>query len=165
MNTLMLCMLLGTVIEDTTPPVLTHGALESTRLDISDGPASTIFTWYLTDDLSGVRPGSSAWWVSPSERQIAFAYANTRDLVFGTLLEGRWESEVTIPQFSEHGVWVLEGVRLLDNVNNRVTLTGPALPPAIAGLSFVVIPEPSSWVLGLLAILLGTLARFFRIGT
>ena len=102
--------------QDLEPPVLHELTLDSTEVNVTDGPASIGVTVRVTDDLSGV------------DRVEVDFESPSRDwqLTVGGVVMG-WESSadgifvgtLTVPQGSEAGTWNLKSISMTDHVGNR----------------------------------------------
>ena len=128
--------------EDVTPPVL-HDIWISPSV-INDGESITIYA-NVTDDISGIN------FVFPTVR----SESGNQWIQFGGLnynsSSGLWEKEVTIPQYSEAGTWIIPYVECGDFVENRAwyeygidyiaNFTVNSLTPDTG-----IVPECSSWI-------------------
>jgi len=96
-------------VEDTNPPVLLDIWVTPTL--INDGESITIYA-DVTDDLSGVET------VFPTVQSPT----GKQSIQFGGLeynsSSGLWEKEVTIPQYSENGTWIVPYVDCRDFAQN-----------------------------------------------
>jgi hypothetical protein len=106
-------------LSDTTPPTLVSFSFSPTSVDVTAGPQSVTFTLGVTDDLSGV---ASAYikLMSPSGKQ---SLEETAYSFFANPLNVTLQTTISIPQFSESGVWKVESISLFDLVGNRATLS------------------------------------------
>jgi hypothetical protein len=98
--------------EDVTPPTLTALSFTPTTIDTSAGPASVAVSVSATDDLSGVLVVQTRFH-SPSGGQATEAL-----LSFSPALSVSGTANATFPQFSESGIWTVEGVFVEDAVGN-----------------------------------------------
>ncbi|MCH7736077.1 MAG: PKD domain-containing protein, partial [Chloroflexi bacterium] len=117
-------------LADVTPPVLTAFSFTPSVVDVSGGSAAVTVTFEIEDALSGLEFGAAAF-VSPSGQQAQLqATAVSATLVSGTLNDGTYEDILTVPIFSESGIWVVERVFLRDEVGNTVTIPTTELAQA-----------------------------------
>jgi hypothetical protein len=109
---------------DTTAPQIVSFNLNPPSIDVPSGQQNVTITLGLTDDLSGVDfslhggSGASLVMQSPSGKQTQVIANDRFTLVSGTNLNGVWQTTLTIPQFSEAGVWTLQRLLLEDVVGN-----------------------------------------------
>jgi hypothetical protein len=87
---------------DTTAPSLGAVDIDPDQVDTSLAPQTVFVTMQVADDLSGTSSVRVAF-TSPSRAKEAIAFASR-----STDLDGWWTAAVTIPQFSESGLWNLE---------------------------------------------------------
>jgi len=106
--------------QDITPPDLLALAVSPSIVDVSAGPQIVTVTIRVTDDLSGFESAGTEL-VSPTRNQ-SVGLANFRR-VSGTALDGIYEGEVTLPQFSEPGTWRILSITLRDNARNQIAFT------------------------------------------
>ena len=139
-----------TSVQDITAPVLTAITYTPTDVDVSSGPQTINVALQITDDLSGVdlsNPNIFSDFVfnvtSPSRLQTQRITNWDFTLTAGTTFNGTWEASLTLPQFSEPGVWEVESIRLTDNVNNGAFLTGPALQAMGIATTINVVSSPA----------------------
>ena len=142
------------VSQDVTPPVLTDFTFSPMAVNTSTGTATVTVTMQITDDISGVSFGN-ALFSSPSGNQHAStSCGGSQQLTSGTDLNGSWQCQMTLANFSEAGVWILSDVQVVDNVKNtryyytsdlqalgfptqlQVTSTQDVTPPVLTGFAF-----------------------------
>jgi hypothetical protein len=105
--------------QDTTPPSVESFDFTPTAVDTSDQDQTVTATLQITDDLSGLRSGL-VYLGSPSGSQNMVWGIS---LISGDALNGIYQALITIPRFSETGIWQFLYVRLEDFANNVVTLS------------------------------------------
>lgn len=147
---------------DTTPPVLTAMSLNPSSVNVTGGPQTVTILLTLTDDLSGVNFDAVPFLYneftlqSPSGKQTINLTDNIQSfsLVSGTPLNGVWQGTLTIPKYSESGLWTVTSLVVFDNAENQLALdtgqlaalgfpttinvaSNPSLtPPTVLSLSF-----------------------------
>src|SRR5664279_2349285 len=89
---------------DTTPPVLTGVSIDPNPIDVTNGAQTLIVTTTVTDDLSGTQQVFVAL-QSPTTGQYLYGYSG---IVGGTNLDGVWQANINVPQFSEAGDWTIQ---------------------------------------------------------
>jgi hypothetical protein len=110
-------------LADNQPPGLAGLSIEPKAINASSSHSINL-TAHITDDQSGLaeRSGSNlstAWFVSPSGRQVigtAFAPGN---LTSGNKLDGFYKSLIVLPKNSEIGTWRLDNLTIVDEQGNR----------------------------------------------
>ena len=117
-----------TTREDVTPPELVALSIDPSVVDVSTGDADINFTIRATDDLSGVHNvvvnlvSPSGWrrivedgttFVGPAP-DIDHVIAN-----YFTDIDKVHVARLTLPRFSESGIWRLESVALYDYLSNH----------------------------------------------
>ena len=116
-------------------------------IDVSSGDQIVTIDLHLTDDLSGVDIFQLyAHLSSESGQQLQFQWGPYVTPVGGTDLDGTWQASVTIPQYSEDGVWTLEYLYLADKAANwtyldRTTLAGMGYTPSF---TVAAVPEDTA---------------------
>ena len=148
-----------TVKADITPPQLVAFSFTPTSVDTSTGGATITATAHITDDLSGNAGGSFSG--SPSQvafvgpnSQRAFAIFSDPQRISGNGLDGVYQSQISVPQWSAPGTWTAQSFLLVDNADNVQNLTtaqltfagfpttfsqtgpGDTTAPQLAGFSF-----------------------------
>ena len=113
-------------IGDIEPPNLMSFDFDPKSIDTSVSSQKITFTVRLTDDLSGIGMrddnswyGSSASFISPSGNQHAYVSFDPQDRISGTDLDGVYESQMAMPQYSEKGIWKLSYVSISDRIGNN----------------------------------------------
>jgi len=111
---------------DTEAPQLISLGISPTEVDVSNASASITVTARITDNLSGNAGGnyssspSQIRFRSPSGNQFVDAIL-AYNLVSGTSVDGQYSYEISLPQFSESGIWTVLYVLLVDQVGNMKT--------------------------------------------
>jgi uncharacterized repeat protein (TIGR01451 family) len=121
--------------EDTAAPQLVEFSMSSAVVDTSDGSAIVTLMARITDDRAGFSFGNTTF-SSPSGSQSLGAAFFATDRVSGTSLDGVYRRSVTIPRFSEQGVWTSNGFSLKDEANNLRDLSRSQLVAAGFPTSF-----------------------------
>ena len=109
-------------VSDLTPPTITGFTFSPTVINTALGPQTVNVKLDLQDDLSGVSFTDRTFFnrlffTSPSGQSVAAVKPNfTR--TSGTVLNGRWETNMVFPQFSEAGTWNPTFLRLEDATYN-----------------------------------------------
>ncbi len=91
---------------DTQAPVQTAISLSAATLDVSSGPQSLTCNMTVTDDKSGVLGAGCAVY-SPTQAQKLFCSSFAPSS--GTVMNGVFSCNVTIPQYGEPGTWTAQG--------------------------------------------------------
>ncbi len=104
---------------DTMPPVLINVDISPNPVDVTGGPQTVTVTTNVTDDLSGTQQVFVTL-QSPSTGQYLYGYSS---LVSGSTLDGFWQANITIPQYSEAGDWTIASLQLTDNATNNQYLS------------------------------------------
>jgi hypothetical protein len=103
---------------DTTPPTLQALSWTPTAINTANAAPQITITARITDNLAGLRPD---YWrpiinfYSPSG-QYLFVYLNQQTA--GTALDGTVTGVLTVPAFSESGVWTVTSMTVPDAVGN-----------------------------------------------
>lgn len=115
-------------IEDIDPPHLVEFDFVPKVIDTSIGPATITFTMRLTDDLSGVRDQADVTYFRSSTGQSKgmFLY-DTADRTSGDQFDGYYLENLTLPQFSELGIWKMNAMHLRDSAENTRSLNNDNL--------------------------------------
>jgi RHS repeat-associated protein len=157
------CLGLASLFGQTdTPPVLVAMSISPASVNVTGGSQAVTVSLTLTNNLSGVNFNAVPFRYneftiqSPSGRQ-AISVTNTGTsfaLTSGTALNGIWRATLTIPEFSEAGLWTVTALNVFDNAENELSLTTAQLaaggfptsltvistpdvtPPTLLGLSF-----------------------------
>jgi hypothetical protein len=123
-------------VSDRTAPTLTGFTFSPTVINTALAPQTVHVSLDLQDDLTGVSFGLGTffqrlYFTSPSGQLVpAFRTAFVRTL--GTSLNGRWETNLVFPQFSEAGTWDATTLLIQDSTYNLRSLTRTG----IRGLGF-----------------------------
>lgn len=122
-------------ISDTAPPHLVTISFTPVFVDVTSGAQTVTVTSTVTDDLSGTTL-CGVRFVSPSGRQSEPLFFTGLPRISGTTLNGVYRGTVTMPQFSETGVWKLY-VFMQDSAGNTsqlnpANLTSLGLPTDFA---------------------------------
>ncbi|MBD2144907.1 hypothetical protein [Sphaerospermopsis sp. FACHB-1194] len=110
---------------DTTAPSLGSFSLSTTSVNTSISAQSITVTAQITDDMSGLVSSNSyaiARFQSPSGQQSVSVLLDSSDRTSGTAQNGIYSDRLTVPQFSEAGIWTLDYFSLRDAVGNRKSL-------------------------------------------
>ena len=139
---------------DVTAPKLQSLSFSTRSVDTSTGEKTITVTARITDDIAGVwasqndyTPGMTSShfspWISmqsPSGGQNVNATFSTR--ISGNHLDGIYQTTITIPAYSEQGLWTMtshSGITLYDKAGNRTDLGSPTLTPAGYPTTFEVV--------------------------
>jgi hypothetical protein len=114
-------------ISDTTPPVLVDFSFTPDAVTAVGGPGMVTVTARFTDDLAGIPFGVFGRFTSTSF-QVQYVYMPR---ISGDQFDGIYQGQLSIPEFSESGVWKAT-VYASDAVGNFGFFDAPAL----AGLGF-----------------------------
>src|SRR5262249_44829278 len=94
---------------DMDPPQLLAVAFSLASIDVGAGSQSMTVSLVLRDDLSGVNQGSAGVddfvMTSPSGKQSRRLSINQFQLISGSNTVGMYRAILTVPQYSEPGVW------------------------------------------------------------
>src|SRR5262245_53491539 len=101
-------------VSDTRPPKLASLGLSPLTVQVSAGPQPLAVVMDVTDDRAGVSLVKVTV-TSPSGRQDQFALLS---LTAGDNLNGIWHGSITMPQFSEAGLWGVKSIEVRDGVGN-----------------------------------------------
>lgn len=91
---------------DTEPPVLTDFDFNPKSVDVTTAPATVTCTMSFTDSPAGVQETRCAFW-NPSR---TLNYGCTGGLSSGDIYDGTWTCDLTIPQYSEEGIYEIAEV-------------------------------------------------------
>lgn len=117
--------------QDITPPELIEISLDLLEVDVSDEDGDITVTARVTDDLSGVKEVSLRF-TNLTSGQETRTFLRP-DLLDGLITDGEYVGHLRFPRFSKAGMWHLEQVTLVDNVENRKEYAQQEL--ALLGLS------------------------------
>jgi hypothetical protein len=107
---------------DVTPPVIKSVVVTPSSVNVSAASQILTFTVNATDDASGVdfTSGRSYFALSsPSGGQVVVMSPNT--LVSGTVNDGSWQTQFTIPRYAEPGAWKIQYFSLYDLAGNNLS--------------------------------------------
>ncbi|HEV2981553.1 MAG TPA: hypothetical protein VGX51_08990, partial [Solirubrobacteraceae bacterium] len=142
-------------IEDNEPPALAALSISPTTINTTASSQTVTVTAHITDNLSGVAAASIVFRSPGGEQTTEKA---TFAKVSGSATNGVYEAKVTFKRYIEPGQWKVSALRMVDNVENEITLNSRRLqskgfnetvqvesiedeaPPALAGFSI----SPSS---------------------
>jgi hypothetical protein len=110
---------------DTTAPILTAFSFTPTSINTASAPATVQASFSATDDLSGIQ-AIAVTWFNPNQ---SVWYGNTA--TFNGPLQTSGTVSVTLPQFSQSGIWTPD-VELVDMAGNMRLLSSSE----IAALGF-----------------------------
>ena len=131
-------------VPDSTPPVFKSLILTPASVNVSGGAQTATIALHLTDDLSGVDMTSGRSYLylaSPSGLQNIYVYFGGLTLSSGTLNDGVWQTQVTIPQYSEPGAWKIVFLVIFDLAGNEL-FAGPGFG-TIPAINFTVVSSPA----------------------
>jgi len=109
-------------LADNQPPGLAGLSIEPKAINASS--RSINLTAHIIDDQSGLAEGSgsnssTAWFVSPSGRQVIGAALAPGNITSGTKLDGFYSGKIFLPKNSEIGTWRLDNLTIVDEQGNR----------------------------------------------
>jgi len=121
----------ASAVSDRTPPTLAGFSFSPTVINTALAPQTVNVKLDLHDDLSGVSYGDRTlynrlFFTSPSGQSVDAVRPNFIR-TSGDVLNGRWETNMTFPQFSEAGTWNVTFLRLEDATYNLRFLTQPGI--------------------------------------
>ena len=102
--------------KDTTAPEIVEVVLGSSEVGVSDGAGTIDVTVKATDDISGIK-SVELYFESPTGAQSA--QKSARDPLKGTSNDAEYAFRLTLPQYSESGIWRLKYVWIRDKVGNN----------------------------------------------
>ncbi len=107
---------------DIKPPNIVTFDFDPKAVDTSTMSQEVTITAHLTDDLSGVDQGSVLFY-SPSRSQSVGAWLSFNERTSGDEFDGIYRHKMTLPQYSEAGIWTLEYISIYDTVGNKKQLS------------------------------------------
>jgi hypothetical protein len=119
--------------EDTTPPTIASVTFTPSAVDVSAGPQVVNVALQIEDDVAGVDlqvqdfGDFTITFLSPGGIQRQRLFNRQFAMTSGDGLDGVWEAEFTLPQFSEAGQWSIESLAVRDRVNNFAFLPNAVL--------------------------------------
>ena len=131
-------------VPDSNPPVFKSLILTPSSVNVSGGPQTATIALHATDDLSGVDLTSGRSYLylaSPSGLQNIYLYLGNLTLTSGTLNDGVWQTQVTMPQYSEPGAWKIGSYGIFDLAGNEV-FGGPGFG-TVPSINFTVVSSPA----------------------
>ena len=110
-------------LEDNQPPGLAGLIIEPKAIKASSSQSINL-TAHIIDDQSGLAEGSesnlsTAWFVSPSRRQVIGTALAPGNLTSGNKLDGFYKGLIVLPMNSEIGTWRLDNLTIVDEQGNR----------------------------------------------
>jgi hypothetical protein len=102
---------------DVTPPSLTGLTFAPSTVNVANGPQGVTVRIHATDKPAGMAQ-TQLRFRSPSGAQYADTWFDASHRITGDEFDGEYENVVTIPQFAEQGVWVMEYVLVGDAATN-----------------------------------------------
>jgi hypothetical protein len=105
---------------DTTAPALLSLSFTPRSVDASQDAIVFTFTAHITDDIVGVSTSGTPpqmRFQSPSAGQIVDVVL-VGELISGTVVDGIWQSQMTVPRYSEGGLWQAQYLLLADRLGN-----------------------------------------------
>ena len=118
-----------TIGVDETPPVFGSVSLSATSVDISSGPQTFTVSVAASDDATGIGRIYLYWWSDPAEYGLAVCTSScgssvtaSLSLASGTVNDGVWEGEVTVPVGLAPQTWAFREMFIEDAVSNEIRL-------------------------------------------
>ena len=135
-----------TGVGDTAAPQLVALGVAPATVDTSLQPATLTVNVHVVDDLSGVSDGvgtaaSQVVLRGPSGAHHARANLSVDHRTAGGALDATFVVAVTLPRWSEQGLWTVESVTLVDQVGNRRSLTAPGVTFTQSGIGDTSAPQ------------------------
>src|SRR5215831_5559029 len=125
-------------VSDTRPPKLASLCLSPLTVQVSAGPQPLAISMDVTDDLAGVS-FVKVTVTSPSGKQDQFALLS---LTGGDNLNGIWNGAITMPQFSEAGLWRVKSIEVWDGVGNLARFDNSMLQTMAFPSDFTLVSRP-----------------------
>lgn len=107
--------------EDALPPELIYFDFTPITIDVSSSDQNVLFTFRITDDLSGFYSCSFGM-KSPSGTQARRGTIWPSHRINGDEFDGTYEYTLTFPHLSEGGIWYVDYISIHDVVGNRLDL-------------------------------------------
>jgi hypothetical protein len=113
---------------DSHAPTLSSFSLSTAAVDTSAGDATITVSAHILDDLAGnagdgyTSSPSQVRFVSPSGQQSVWAMLAGYNRASGDANDGVYEYAMSVPQYSECGVWHVDYMILVDQVGNTDTV-------------------------------------------
>ena len=110
-------------LADNQPPGLAGLSIEPEAINASSSRSINL-TAHIIDDQSGLAEGSgsnvsTAWFVSPSGRQVIGAAFAPGNITSENRLDGFYKGLIVLPMNSEIGTWGIDNFTLVDEQGNR----------------------------------------------
>ena len=110
-------------LADNQPPGLAGLSIEPEAINASSSRSINL-TAHIIDDQSGLAEGSgsnvsTAWFVSPSGRQVIGAAFAPGNITSGNKTDGFYKGLIVLPKKNEIGTWRLDNLTLVDEQGNR----------------------------------------------
>ena len=110
-------------LADNQPPGLAGLSIEPKAINVSSSHPINL-TAHIIDDQSGLAEGSgpnlsTAWFVSPSGRQVVGTSFAPGNLTSGNKQDGFYSGLIVLPKDSEIGTWRLDNLTIVDERGNR----------------------------------------------
>jgi hypothetical protein len=110
-------------LADNQPPGLAGLSIEPKAINVSSSHSINL-TAHIIDDQSGLAEGSgsnlsTAWFVSPSGKQVIGTVFAPGNLTSGNELDGFYRGKIVLPKDSETGTWRLDNLTIVDEQGNR----------------------------------------------
>jgi hypothetical protein len=110
-------------LADNQPPGLAGLSIEPKAINASSSRTINL-TAHIIDDQSGLAGmsgsnSSTAWFVSPSGRQVIGTALAPANLASGNKLDGFYSGLIVLPKNSEIGTWRLDNLTIVDEQGNR----------------------------------------------
>lgn len=108
---------------DNQPPGLAGFSIEPKEMNKSSSRSINL-TAHFIDDQSGLSTGSgsnlsTAWFVSPSGKQVIGTAFAQGSFTSGNMLDGFYKGSIVLPNNSEIGTWRLDNLTIVDEQGNR----------------------------------------------
>ena len=122
-----------TSVQDINPPTLNSVSFSPASINVSGGEQTVMITLNVSDDVSGIDLADpnqfdfSVRLVSPDAMQSQYVHNHQFSLIAGDVMAGIWEAPISLPQFSDAGIWSIDYVSLRDRVENRLYLSNSQL--------------------------------------
>ncbi len=123
---------------DTLPPSLVNLDFTPTVIDTSLGDTEIEVTIQFEDDFSGLDYAYIVFESQSGEKSINSVILSDSRLISGDKLDGIIQKNITLPQFSELGIWQLSQLDLIDEVGDRISFNTEQLKNADFATEFTV---------------------------
>lgn len=154
------CLSMAAPLSDSTYSVLSDLFVSPLSIDVSSGSANVSVRAHITDNLSGFSWGQLGF-SNPAINGWDFAYFSDGNRVSGNALDGWYETNVSIAQYSAQGTYSPTTGYLIDNANNFLSLGSQNLDSYGAGFTVQSseVPEPPIIALILIAGIMGAVTQ------